>query len=181
MFSVVMCHGRTDPLGFQTVFGLGPATGSWHCPSPVHRQELWSWKTVVACRSTFFPSCRTSCRLDWDATGRAALPSMHNKRTTAVTSALWSFRLMRAAVSFWVILCGTGKYDCWINKSPVNVKYWLIELWNLFESIHSWTWLNHCLEFKHALLETNQNKPVQHFLWSDTVFGKCLDFCMRLR
>lgn len=103
-------HILIDCLWLCTVGGLTPwfsdsiltwpSDRQWHCPSPAHKQELWGWITVVACRSTFFPSCRTSCMLDWDADGGAASPSMDNKRTTAVASALCSFRLMKAEQQF---------------------------------------------------------------------------------
>lgn len=39
---------------------------------------------AVACRSTFFPSCRTSCRLDGDVNGGAASPSMDDSSVSTV-------------------------------------------------------------------------------------------------
>lgn len=56
----------------------------WHCLSPAQKQELWGWITAVACRSTFFPSCRTSCRLDGDVNGGAASPSMDDSSISTV-------------------------------------------------------------------------------------------------
>lgn len=109
--------GLTDRLVFTQCFALVEWQAAALPISCSKKQDLWGWVTVVACRSTFFPSWRTS-------RGRMQRPTVGLQRPLRAEGATSGSGFKLFCGAFWT-------FDCWTNKclalKLINHS-WLTEL-----------------------------------------------------